>query len=128
MGALKQENYHSKNTEIFNQSELKSLSQNVFSDAVRKANQGRFAEALDLCQEALVYANLSQSYLRVYLHRLMAYLSLETGKLNNARIHCFQGIQALNIRNTSYQEDKEYFEVLQALVESRMQKNHLKIV
>ena len=68
MGALKQENYNVKNAAIYNPLELQHMAEKVFREAIQKANQNKTADALDLAQEALAYANMSQSTIRINIH------------------------------------------------------------
>lgn len=127
MGALKQENYSIKNTSIFNNFELQVMAEKVFKEAIDKANHKKNMDALDLAQEALVYANISQSSLRMNIHKFLGFINFDIGKYNNARIHCYQAIQVLNVRSKNYFEEKDYFEKMMALIESKIIPTHLEI-
>ncbi|MEI6311886.1 MAG: hypothetical protein WCP57_06490 [Bacteroidota bacterium] len=128
MGALKQENYNVKNASIYNPLELQHMAEKVFREAIQKANQNKTIDALDLAQEALAYANMSQSTIRINIHRFLGFINLQLGKLNNARIHCYHALQALNIRSKSYIEDKDYFEKMMQIIEMKMKSTQLVIV
>ena len=92
MGALKQENYSVKNASVFNTIELRHMAEKVFSEAIIKANHNKQSDAMDLAQEALVYANMSQSTVRTNIHRFLGFINFEIGKFSNARIHCYQAL------------------------------------
>jgi hypothetical protein len=120
MGALKQENYSIKNAELYDYDHLQMLSKRVFDEAIQKANNKKIVEALDLAQEALTYANICQSYIRLNIHRFMSMVNFDLGKLNNARLHCWHALQILTIKQKNYLEEKTYFESLMTLIETQM--------
>jgi hypothetical protein len=128
MGALKQENYTLKNASVFNSIELQHLAQKVFAEAIEKANKEKINDAMDLAQEALIYANMCQSQLKVNIHKFLGFINFDLGKFNNARIHCYHAIQSLNIKNKNYLEDKNYFEKMMRLIEEQMHTNKMKII
>ena len=128
MGALKQENYSIKNASVFNPLELQTMAEKVFNEAILKANNNKNIDAMDLAQEALVYANMSQSAIRINIHKFLGFINFDIGKYNNARLHCYQAIQALNMKSKNYIEEKDYFEKMMILIESKMHRTKMQIV
>lgn len=122
MEALRKNNYAEKNSDIYNNGSMQDMARALFESAIRHANGKHTEEAMELAQEALVYSNMTQSYLKPNIHRFMAMLNYEAGKLSNARLHCWNGIQSLQLKSRNFFEEKDYFEKMLEMIEDEMKK------
>ena len=84
----------------------------LFEQAVSQANAGLKLLALETAREALIYAKRQSNEMQVRIHRFLAFLSMDFMKFDQAKIHCWQAMSALNRKNAEYDIEREVFELM----------------
>ena len=127
MGAIKlqqEKGYEKESLPVqprINESKLQA--ERLFNEAVQLANSGQPLKAVEVAQEALVFAWHNRSYQYVYINSLLALLNYEMGKLKMASYYCSSAIKSLDRSHYKFKEDAEYLNSFLSNIKKQLKSN-----
>ena len=83
-----------------------------FERAIEQANVGLLHLAVDTAREALIFAKRRNHPLVPRIHRLLAFLLMDLGQAEQAKLHTWYAIRALRSTSVDYHIEREMLELL----------------